>query len=324
MSKIKNILIKFIKPIISILLICSLFKFSKVTTGQIFQVFNKANLLLCLIAFVVLVASNFISGYRWKLLAKVLGFNLTLIDFTKFYLMGLFFNLFLPSTIGGDFSRCYYLSKDSGNYTKALSSVLADRFIGLSVLFLFASFGLVFAIQTNFIPSIYKILIVSLTAIIFVLVPIFPKIVGLIFKQPNFIFNLFHNSSLSTYWKDRNLIFATMTWSVILQTVIVICHVLIGYALGLTSIPFWYYFIFYPIVAVLAFIVPSINGLGIREWAYTYFLGLAGVNTTDGVTYAFIWLALNTLTSVVGGIIYYLGDFRINPALISKIQHERI
>ena len=81
---------------------------------------------------------------------------------------------------------------------------------------------------------------------------------------------------------------------------------------------------FYPIVAVLAFIVPSINGLGIREWAYTYFLGLAGVSSVDGITYAFIWLTLNTITSLIGGLIYLLGDFKMNSSIVAKIQHERV
>ncbi len=324
MSKAKNILFKFIKPIISILLIYSLFKFGKVDPQQIYQVFNKANIYLCSLALVLLVASNFISAYRWKLLAKVLGFDLSLFQYTQYYLMGLFFNLFLPSTIGGDFSRCYYLSKEKGTYTKALSSVLADRFIGISVLFLFASFGLIFAVQTNFIPGVFKIIIVAATIVIFGLVPFFPKFSTLLFKQSNFLFHLFNNSSLSTYWKDKSLILATIAWSVVLQTVIVICHVIIGFAIGLTQIPFWYYFVFYPIVAVLAFIVPSINGLGIREWAYTYFLGLTGVASVDGITYAFIWLTLNTITSLLGGLIYLLGDFKMNNSIVAKIQHERV
>ncbi len=77
--------------------------------------------------------------------------------------------------------------------------------------------------------------------------------------------------------------------------------------------PLWYYFVFYPSVAVLGFVTPSFNGIGIREWAYTYFLLLVGVDRAYALTYALMWLGLTTFSSVFGGLVYILSHMQPPP-----------
>ena len=100
---------------------------------------------------------------------------------------------------------------------------------------------------------------------------------------------------------------------------IVFCHVGVGAALGI-DLPLWYYFVFYPSVAVLGFVTPSINGIGIREWAYTYFLTFMGIESSRALTFAIIWLGFITLLSLTGGIVYTLGHFKISEEDKRKIQ----
>jgi uncharacterized membrane protein YbhN (UPF0104 family) len=110
----------------------------------------------------------------------------------------------------------------------------------------------------------------------------------------------------------------------VLQIVLVTVHILVGYSLGLTSIPLWYYFVFYPSVAVLGFITPSFNGIGIREWAYTYFLTMSGIDRSHALTYAIMWLGLTTCSSLFGGIVYVAGHFKINKEEAEKLQFENV
>ena len=133
-----------------------------------------------------------------------------------------------------------------------------------------------------------------------------------------------NRSSARVYWQDKDLIVSSIVLSVILQIIIVLCHITIGFALGLRQIPLWYYFVFYPSVAVLGFITPSFNGIGIREWAYTYFLTLAGVDRSHALTYAIIWLGLTTLSSLVGGIVYIAGHFTFSKAEAEQLRHEAL
>jgi len=41
---------------------------------------------------------------------RLLGYKNPFEDFAIFYFIGMFFNLFAPSTVGGDVGRVYYLS----------------------------------------------------------------------------------------------------------------------------------------------------------------------------------------------------------------------
>jgi uncharacterized membrane protein YbhN (UPF0104 family) len=75
-------------------------------------------------------------------------------------------------------------------------------------------------------------------------------------------------------------------------------------------------------VAVLGFITPSFNGIGVREWAYTYFLSLAQVDRSLALTYALIWLGLITLSNLTGGVVYLAGHFHFTAKEADAVQEE--
>ncbi len=76
-----------------------------------------------------------------------------------------------------------------------------------------------------------------------------PQLTRRILGSDNRIARRFNNSVAQVYWKDRGLISVSLLLSVMMQIVMVLAHVCVGLALSL-DIPLWYYFIFYPSVAV--------------------------------------------------------------------------
>ncbi len=302
------------KIAISVVLFASLFLFGKVDLSKSVDVALKANPWYLLVAVALFLGSTFLNAHRWKLLASAVDLHQPLLKMVQFCFVGIFFNLFLPSTVGGDFSRCYYLSKGTGKYSHAFYSVLADRTIGIAVLFLFASVGILCGPGGDTLPLQLKLPILLGTVGLFSVLPFLPTLALRLLGPGNWITKQLNNSPAAVYWHNKKLMAIAIGLSVIMQIVIVMCHVAIGLALGLTDIPLWYYFVFYPSVAVLGFITPSFNGIGIREWAYTYFLTLAGVDRAPALTYAIIWLSLTTLASLVGGLVYLLGHFKMPKA----------
>ena len=245
------------------------------------------------------------SARRWQILARAVGFTNPFGELVKYCYVGLFFNLFLPSTVGGDFSRGYYLQKGTGKYAAAFYSVLADRVSGIAVLFATATLGLLLGPGGKELPWQLKGPIFLGTFGIFAVMPFMPVLTKRILGENNWITRQFNNANSQIYWKDRGLVFAALGWSFFTQFLMVVCHIGVGMALGFgDKIPYWYYFVFYPCVAVLGFVTPSFNGIGIREWAYTYFLMLMGIERANALTYALMWLALTTLLSMVGGVVY--------------------
>lgn len=64
------------------------------------------------------------------------------------------------------------------------------------------------------------------------------------------------------------------------------------------------FFLLIPIVHLVS-MVPSLNGLGPREWAYVYFLK-PYVGKEVAAALGILWLGLLFLLSVVGGLIYLI------------------
>ena len=79
-------------------------------------------------------------AWRWQGLLAVLGQHARLTRLTELYFVGMFFNLVLPTSVGGDAVRVWYLARlergrpAPGRATAAFLSVLAERGSGVVVL----------------------------------------------------------------------------------------------------------------------------------------------------------------------------------------------
>ena len=312
-----------LKVLVSVCLIASLLFFDKFDLSKSWDAALTAHKGFLIGSLALFLITPVFNALRWQLLSRAVGLEKNLIRMTQFCYVGVFFNLFLPSTVGGDVSRCYYLSKGTGKYLHALSSVLVDRAIGLAVLLMFATFGLLLGPGGSEIPMNLKLPIFLLTFAVFGLVPFAPQISNRVLGKSNWLSIKLNQSTAKVFWEDKGLILVSFALSILLQVMVVLCHVGIGMALGI-SVPLWYYFVFYPSVAVLGFVTPSINGIGIREWAYTYFLALMGVENSTALTFAIIWLGFITLMSLVGGVVYTLGHFKISEEDKQKIRRGQM
>src|SRR5215813_6368823 len=75
------------------------------------------------------------AAFRWNVLLKVQKINLSLPRLSGLFLIGMFYNQFLPGGTGGDIIKSYYLLKETPDKKAgALLAVVFDRFIGLVAL----------------------------------------------------------------------------------------------------------------------------------------------------------------------------------------------
>ena len=65
---------------------------------------------LWLLAALLYASTQVVSSLRWQWLARPLGFALPLRRYLAFYYVGMFFNLVLPTSVGGDVVRAWYLA----------------------------------------------------------------------------------------------------------------------------------------------------------------------------------------------------------------------
>src|SRR5436190_17040185 len=75
------------------------------------------------------------AALRWHVLLRVQGIRLTMARVSGLFLIGMFYNQFLPGGTGGDIIKSYLLLKETPDKKAgALLAVLFDRLIGLMAL----------------------------------------------------------------------------------------------------------------------------------------------------------------------------------------------
>jgi len=75
------------------------------------------------------------AAFRWYVLLKVQKIHLTVPRLSGLFLIGMFYNQFLPGGTGGDIIKSYFLLKETPDKKAgALLAVVFDRFIGLVAL----------------------------------------------------------------------------------------------------------------------------------------------------------------------------------------------
>src|SRR5205085_475716 len=87
--------------------------------------------------------TQLVSTLRWQILARALGVGRPLRQLVGMYFIGMYFNLLLPSSVGGDVVRAWYLDGGSKRRLAAFASVFLDRLSGLLVLLAMACVALV-------------------------------------------------------------------------------------------------------------------------------------------------------------------------------------
>lgn len=91
------------------------------------------------LAFVVLAVSFAITLVRWYILVRTVDLPFRLRDAFRLGMIGLFFNAFLPGSVGGDLIKAAGLAREQSRRTVAVATVIMDRVIALWALIWFVT-----------------------------------------------------------------------------------------------------------------------------------------------------------------------------------------
>jgi glycosyltransferase 2 family protein len=202
---------------------------------------------------------------RWRRLLEWNGIHLTWGRTMRFHFMSLLFQAFLPSGFGGDAAKFVFTGK-KGQKAESLNSVFIARASGTFILFLFALIGSFF-FKIKEIPHLTVYLLIAIFLIILLLVLIkWVPFEGMkiwdrstVFKNARkFLVNLRENLK-------SGLLMPVTGLSLLLQIVSVVPYFLIFKAMGVTS-GIFKVLILVPVITFSTMIVPTINGMGTREF----------------------------------------------------------
>lgn len=222
--------------------------------------------------------------------------------------IGYFFNNFLPTSVGGDIVKAMCASRVTGQPVKSVTSVLMDRIFGLFTFILIPSVSLFFVSEMN--PKVQVVVYSFLTFSIFCFFLLFNRTLA---RRFHFVEKLLNRVSLGSkvrriydglhnFRNHRGVIVRAMLLSILGQSVSLFVIYLMGVALGAPRESLPYFFLLIPVVHLIS-MLPSLNGLGIREVAYVYFLK-SHIGTEKAAAVGILWLALLIFLSLIGGLIY--------------------
>ena len=90
---------------------------------------------------------------RWRALLAVQGINIGPLDAGRLGFIGFFFSCVIPGAVSGDAVKAYYVAREHGKTTEAITSVLLDRVIGLYTMAAAASIAIVICWRTGSFPD---------------------------------------------------------------------------------------------------------------------------------------------------------------------------
>ena len=260
-------------------------------------------------AFFAFLSAITLASLRLKLIINAQDISITLKEGLALTFIGYFFNNFLPTAIGGDVVKAYYLSKKTHLKMGAYTSVFVDRVMGLITMIFMAFISLTFAgkeAANDMIKySIYGITLLSLSAIIFVMNKNIAKKFSflLFFLKPiedkiKNVYNVVHK-----YKHHKVMMLQSLVISFVSQLLFFISLGLLAFSIG-ERMSMMDLLLRSPLISA-ASLLPSINGLGLREGATVMFFGpLIGKENAFAVS--ILWLAILMIISVIGGVIYAL------------------
>ncbi len=310
MKKAKPILILIVKLVVSAGLIVYLL--SRIHIERFWDTLASADLAYIALALVVYLFTQMISALRWAVLARPMGFATPFKDVVVYYLIGMFFNLFAPSTVGGDVSRVYYLARDGNqgaphgsvrSTLPAAVSVFMDRAVGMVVLVWLGAIGL--ALSPGYgVPQMVRYVTFAL-ALAFIVAGVCVHLLRRVLPEDGHPLLVKLRLALRSYRDRWQVIPQAMVLSFVIHLIQAWIHVVLGRAIGL-DIPFSFSIILYPLVGTFSAIPISLNGIGLREGGYLFLLAVIGVNSTQGVTFGILLFVVVALDSLIGGLVFLL------------------
>ncbi len=215
------------------------FTVSNLDLSKLFEVLNNINILYLIIAASIYFSSQIISSER---LRYILSDNKFIISFKQnftLYLIGLFYNFFIPGGIGGDAYKSYLMNKKfNWKLSKVVKLLLLDRLIGLGVL-------------CCILIGLYEIIFLNFNFIYLILTLCFLSIFG--YYMVKLIF------------KNQNIFWKSFLYSIANHTIQFISLFIILYSLGIED---GYFEIVIVFILSSIFSVFSFGGIGIREYIF--------------------------------------------------------
>jgi hypothetical protein len=315
---------RWLKPLVTVALYALVFYWTDATA--IAAELGRVDLRPVAVGVLLYMVGQAISSWKWRILLQPVQLDVPYLKVLGFYFTGMFFNLFLPTIVGGDAVKAVLLARETGAPARATMSVFMERNVGLCALLVVAIgaaelappvelFGLSLRVLTWLLAVAYAAAnAVLMSALLYRVVD------RVIAATP--LAHLRHRAdslyqAIVPYRCAPGRLVAGVGLSFLFQAIVIAVVFLNARALAL-DVPAAAVAVFVPLVSLAGMIPVSVNGLGVREALYILLFGRIGVPVETAVSLALLYLAVTILASLPGGVAYLM-----QPARARDLTSER-
>lgn len=297
--------------------------------GEFSKTLAQLNLWYFAMSLGIFIIAQVIVGLRWWLLLRAQTIFIGYWAAVRLHFLGLFYNNFMPSALGGDLIRAWYVTKHTDKKLEAALSVFVDRAIGLLGMLIIAVFcyslflrgrGSVVTARSN--SGLLKSL-AEYKGVLFWLVVVVAAVFGVLLlhrrsrlmlrKARSYI--RVHGArvieriskAIIIYCSKPLTILLVLLITIFVQTLVITAFWFLGLNLKIAAST-RYYFVFFPLIWVLGALPISIGGIGIHEGGLVeLFTRFAGTAPEAVLALALCQRAIFMLASLPGVVIHLFG-----------------
>lgn len=252
---------------------------------------------------------QFICTERWRIFAHSLQMKGSYLSFVQIYFVGMFFNIGLPTLVGGDIIKAFIVSrKNNRSLQIGLASVLQDRASGLISLLAYGTLAILLCpMSWRGIPlwTIYLLLWIAVGILLWLIAKgkhIYERFI--VSENPTILQRMLRpiaelHQALEFSHLTRGALVQVTLYSFLYSGLLLWALRQVTVAAGhpVDMIPF---FALVPLVTLATMLPVTPSGLGIRELFYVEALSLAGVPRHEGLVISLAISALLVVSSLAG------------------------
>ena len=260
-------------------------------------------------------AGIFIVAVRWWFLLRVLRIRIHWYEAVRLTFLGYFFSFLVPGVVSGDLFKAYYVFKHTDRKAAAMVSIFVDRVTGLLMFSLMAAGvlgGLIVAgawqEKLNW-PAMAVGIVLGMLALgsTVMLVPTTRRLFGRLLSFGPLKHHLdVAGKAVELYRRRFAALLGAAGFTFCSQAIHITGILLLGQGLHLTA-PWYEYYLYAPLIYIVAAVPISPGGLGVMEAAFRWlFVDISATLTVTQVAALALLVRLGSMACSLPGLIVSL------------------
>lgn len=279
-----------------------------------------------------------VSCLKWQLFVRAAGHDVRISKLMSYYTMSYFFNMFMPSTVGGDVARSVQLGYHLKSFDNVFAATFVERLTGFLAMNLIAVTFVAVGVQVTEGVELVVLIVamVTLIAAVVLFSPGLSTVAVSLFAHDGLVGVVLGRAGLGAFAarlesflrrasramdfaRSRGgLFWAAMGYSVVFHFLTVVNTYTVARCLGWHEVDFFGLCVVVPMALLVSVAPLTPAGVGVQEGAFLYFLTRLGATRAQGLGVGIILRAKSVIIAFIGGLLYLSSRSRLESNSVSE------